>query len=100
MEAMNLNPKQLCTKQLRASEFPEPADASVCDKWGRDITVYLHRGHAHVRMPLGPSRYVCRCGRKYLSGTAEWDDLSDWDKRQRLPDIGLAVIVSVALTAL
>lgn len=97
MEALNLNQKQFGTKQLRASEFPDPADVYVCDKCGRDITAHLHRGRAHVRMPLGPSRYICDCGQKYRSGTAEWDDLSDWDRRQRLADIGLAFIVLAAL---
>ena len=97
MEALNLNPEQLHTKQLRASEFPEPADVYVCDRCGRDITTHLHRGRAHVQRPLRPSRYVCRCGQKYLSGAVEWDNLSDWEKRQRLGDMGLVIIVSAVL---
>lgn len=97
MEALNLNPKQLRTKQLRASEFPEPADIYVCDKCGRDITAYLHAGRAHVQQPLGPSRYVCRCGETYLSGATEGDNLSDWEKRHRLADIGLVIILLAGL---
>ena len=64
MEALNLDQKQVGTKQLRASQFPEPADVYVCDKCGRDITVHLYSGRAHVQILLRPSRYVCRCGQK------------------------------------
>jgi hypothetical protein len=97
MEALNLDRKQLSTKQLRASEFPEPADVYVCDNCGREVTAHLHRDRAHVSRPLGPSRYVCRCGQRYLSGAVEWDNLTDWEQRHRLVDVGLAVIVSAAL---
>jgi hypothetical protein len=76
-----------------ASEFPETADLYVCDECGRDITVHLHRGRAHVRQPLGPVRYVCRCGQSYLSGATEWDYLSDWEKQQWLRDIPLIFIL-------
>lgn len=98
MGLLHLNP-QAQTKQLPASQFPEPADVYICDSCGRDITAYLHLGRAHVRRPLGPARYVCRCGEKYLSGAAEWDNLSDWDRRQWLPDVGLAMIILAALAA-
>jgi hypothetical protein len=99
MEALNLDPKRPRTRQLRASEFPERADVYVCDKCGRDITAHLYPGSAHVQPPLGPLRYICRCGQKYLSGAAEWDDLGNWEKRHRLGDIGLVIIVSAALAA-
>ena len=94
MEALNLN-----TKQLRASEFPEPADVYVCDRCGREITAHLRRGQAHVWRPLGPLRYVCPCGQKYLSGAVEWNNLSDWEKRQRSGQtFGLLTIFSAVLT--
>jgi hypothetical protein len=94
MEALNLN-----TKRLRASEFPDPADVYVCDKCGRDITAHLGRGQSHVWRPLGPLRYVCPCGQKYLSGAVEWDNLSDWEKRQRSRQtLGLLIIISAILT--
>jgi len=96
MELLHLSP-QAPPKQLLASQFPEPADVYICDKCGRDITAHLHRRRAHVRPPLGPARYVCRCGARYLSGANEWDNLSDWDRRQWLSDVGLAVIILVAL---
>jgi hypothetical protein len=94
MEALNLN-----TKQLRASEFPEPADVYVCDRCGREITAHLRRGQAHVWRPLGPLRYVCPCGQKYLSGAVEWDNLSDWEQRQRSRQtFGLLIIALAILT--
>lgn len=83
----------------RASEFPEPADVYVCDKCGTDITAHLHRGRAHVRLPLGPVRYVCRCGEPYLSGLTEWDYLGDWDKKQRLNEVKFALVSFVLLIA-
>lgn len=93
MEALNLN-----TKQLRASQFPQPADAYVCDMCGRDITAQHHRSSAHVWRPLGPLRCVCPCGQEYLSGAVEWDNLSDWEKRQRSAQTsGLLIICSAAL---
>jgi VIT1/CCC1 family predicted Fe2+/Mn2+ transporter len=94
---LDLNTKRPHAKKLRASEFPEPADVYICDKCERDITAHLHVGHAHVQRPLGPSRYVCRCGQKYLSGAVEWDELSDWEKQRRLKDVGLSAILVVAL---
>src|SRR5712691_9294739 len=97
MEALNLDPRQPRARQLRASEFPEPADVYVCDKCGTDITAHLHRGRAHVWRPLGPSSYVCWGGQKYPSGAAELDELSDWEKRQRLADIGLVVVLLAVL---
>lgn len=94
MEALNLN-----TKRLRASEFPEPADVYLCDKCGRDIAARLRRGQAHSWRPLGPLRYVCPCGQKYLSGAVEWDNLSDWERRQRSGQtFGLVIILSAVLT--
>jgi len=100
MDALNLDPKALSIKQLHASEFPEPADVYVCDKCGRDITSHLRRGRAHVRQPLGPSWYVCACGQSYPSGAAEWDDLSDWERRRWSAGVGLAVIVLLLLAVL
>lgn len=88
------------TKQLPASQFPAPADVYICDKCGNDISAHLHRGRAHVRPPLGPARYVCRCGESYLSGANEWDNLSDWEQRQWLADVLVGVIILAALAAL
>jgi hypothetical protein len=97
MEALNLDSRPP-TKQLPASEFPDhPADVYVCDKCGRDITAHLHRGRAHVRPPLGTTRFTCLCGQRYLSGATEWDYLSDWSKRQWLMDVGPAAILSATL---
>lgn len=84
--------------QLPASRFPEPADVYVCDKCGTDVTEHLHRGLPQVWTPLGPSRYTCRCGQKYLSGAVEWDNLSKWEKRLRLRQIvGVLILIAVPL---
>lgn len=99
MQELNLDPRLHPPAIKRpASEFPEPDDVYVCDKCGRDITAHLHRGRAHVRQPLGPVRYVCRCGRAYLSGATEWDYLSDWEKWQWLGDTPF-IFISFAVVA-
>src|SRR5260370_11662368 len=97
MQALNLDPKQPPLVTRPGSEFPEAADVYVCDKCGRDITRYLHRGRAHVRQPLGPVRYSCRCGQDYVSGATEWDYLSNWEKRQWLRDIPLIFVLFAIL---
>src|SRR5262249_22074997 len=73
------------------------ADVYFCDKCGQDITQYLHRGRAHVRKPIGPIRYTCVCGAKYLTGATEWDNLSKWSKRQWRSDAGIAAILLLVL---
>ena len=98
MQRLGLNQMQVAKVQLPGSRFPERADVYVCDNCGRDITSHLHPGRAHVRTPLGPSRYVCTCGQKYLTGTVEWDELSEWDKRAGIRDaIALGVISALFL---
>jgi hypothetical protein len=99
MQALNLDPKQAPVIKRPASEFPDAADVYLCDECGRDITSHLHRGRAHVRQPLGPVRYVCRCGQDYLSGATEWDYLSVWKKRQWLRDFPLIFISFAAVAA-
>ena len=75
-----------------ASQYPEPADVYICDKCARDITVHFYTPRAHVRQPIGPTRYICECGREFSSGSTEWDYLSKWDKRQWMMDVWLAFI--------
>src|ERR1700757_78582 len=99
MQALNLDPKQATVIKPPASEFPDAADVYLCDKCGRDITAHFHRGRAHVRQPLGPVRYVCRCGQAYLSGATKWDHLSVWEKRQWLRDIPLIFILFAVVAA-
>jgi len=46
---------------------------------------------------MGPERYLCRCGQKYLTGATEWDHLGDWERRRRVGQtFGLALLFSVA----
>ena len=99
LTSLDLNTAQLPRTQLPASAFPNPADAYVCDKCGRDVTINLHRGQAHVWRPMGPERYQCRCGEKYLSGATEWDHLGDWERRRRIEQtFGLAVLSPIAFS--
>lgn len=71
---------------LPASAFPAPADAYVCDNCGRDVTKRLRRRHSHSWEPLGPVRFVCRCGQTYLTGATEWDCLGAPERRKRIRD--------------
>ena len=82
-----MNTVSLKSTKLPASAFPSPADVYVCDQCGRDITKHLHRGRAHVWEPMGPERYVCRCGQSYLTGAREWDHLSEATRKQRIVQI-------------
>ena len=82
--------------KVPASAFPSPADFYVCDKCGRDITKYLRRGQAHAWKPMGPERYLCRCGKQYLTGATEWDHLGDWERKRRVAQtLGLGILFSV-----
>jgi hypothetical protein len=96
MEVLGLSPRHEA-KRLPASQFPAPADTYVCDSCGSDLTVRLHQGRAHVRRPLGPTWFTCACGRKYISGATEWDNLGDWEKRQWLVDVGAAFVIALGL---
>jgi hypothetical protein len=91
MQTLNLS-----GTQLPASRFPEPADVYLCDDCGRDLTEHLHPGRAHIWRSLGPARYTCFCGQKYLSGASEWDLLGVWERRQRV----LQIIIIAVLTCL
>ena len=94
MTSLNLSAPSPTT--LPASVFPAPADVYVCDKCGRDVTKYLHRGHAHVWQPMGPNRYHCQCGEKYLTGAAEWDYLGEWERKRRIRQtLGIGIFFSV-----
>ena len=83
--------------RVPASRFPEPTDLYFCDSCGRDVTQHLYRGKAHMWRPLGPIWYTCKCGAKYLSGAVEWDDLSQWERKQRAWQLGIAPVILIAL---
>lgn len=91
----NLNPKAIL--RLPASRFPEPAKVYFCDNCGRDVTKRLHRDRAPVWQPLRPMWHVCQCGRKYLSGAAEWDDLTTWERKQRIRQLGIGFVLFALL---
>ena len=40
---------------------------------------HFHRRQSHSWSPLGPEKYVCLCGQRYLTGAVEWTNLSEYD---------------------
>jgi len=45
---------------------------------------------------MGPNRYECACGQKYLAGATEWDHLGEWERRNRTKQtLGLGVAFSI-----
>lgn len=93
MLSLNLSARTLV--KLPASAFPDRAAVYVCDKCGRDVTKYFRPGQAHVWAPMGPERYRCVCGQRYLTGATEWDHFSDWERNRSVRDtLGLGVLFS------
>lgn len=83
--------------RLPASRFPEPAEVYFCDNCGRDLTKNLYADRAPVWQPLRPTWYVCQCRRKYLSGAAEWDDLTTWERQQRVRQLWIGFVLFALL---
>ena len=99
MISLNLNARDRI--KLPASEFPTRADVYTCDKCGWDITKHFHPVRAHVWAAMGPDKYVCRCGEKYLTGATEWDYFSERERRKRVGDtFGLGLVFSAMISVL
>ena len=90
-----LNPETI--SRLPASRFPEPAEVYFCDNCGRDVTKKLHHDRAPLWQPLRPIWHVCQCGRKHLSGAAEWDDLTTWERKQRIRQLRIGFVLFALL---
>jgi hypothetical protein len=44
---------------------------------------------------MGPERFLCLCGQRYLTGATEWDHFGDWERERRVRDtVGLGVLFS------
>jgi hypothetical protein len=71
-------------KTLPASSFPERADPYVCDKCARDVTKRFRLRQSHTWAPIGPARFTCRCGQRYLTGAIEWDHLGLPERHRRV----------------
>jgi hypothetical protein len=71
-------------KTLPASGFPERADVYICDKCARDVTKHFRLRQSHSWTPMGPTRFVCRCGQRYLTGAIEWDHLGLSERHRRV----------------
>jgi hypothetical protein len=92
---LSLNLRAHPPVKIPASDFPNRADIYVCDQCGRDITKYLRRGHAHAWEPMGPVRYKCVCGKKYLTGGKEWDHFSQFERSKRIRETtGIGILLS------
>ena len=99
MLSLKLGARPLIT--LPASAFPNRADVYACDKCRRDITKHFRPGRAHVWAPMGPERFLCLCGQRYLTGATEWDHFSDWERNRRVKDtLGLGVLFSAMVSIL
>jgi hypothetical protein len=83
--------------RLPASRFPDPAEVYFCDNCGRDLTKNPYHDRAPVWQPLRPIWYGCQCGRKYLSGAAEWDDLATWERKQRIGQLWIGFVLLAIL---
>jgi hypothetical protein len=88
-----MNADEHRSQTLPASEFPERAEWYVCDNCGRDITRHLHPGRAHMTQAMGPVRYVCRCGERWLTGAVEWDHMDDWYRHRRFIDLRIGIVL-------
>jgi hypothetical protein len=58
-------------KKLPVSAFPDWADEYFCDNCGRDITKRLRRRESQSWQPIGAERFLCACGRNWLTGATE-----------------------------
>ena len=71
-------------KTLPASGFPERADVYTCDKCARDVTKHLRLRRSHSWTPMGLTRFVRRCGQRYLTGAIEWVHLGRSERHRRV----------------
>jgi hypothetical protein len=69
---------------LPASSFPERADVYICDKCARDVTKHFRPRQSHTWAPIGPARFTCRCGQRYVTGAIEWDHLGLPERHSRV----------------
>jgi len=101
MQSLGLNERSVARKRLPASALGDRADEYFCENCGRDVTKYLHPMRAHVSVPMGPERYLCPCGQKWLTGATEWDHFGGRERRKRTVGIlflslFLSTLVSIA----
>jgi hypothetical protein len=86
---------------LPATQFPERADVYVCDKCGREVTKHFRPGQSHSWKPMGPTRFICRCGQRYPTGAIEWDHLGPWERHRRIRDtFALGALLSAMFSVL
>jgi hypothetical protein len=87
-------------KRLPVSALSEWADEYFCDNCGRDVTRQVHRRQSHGWQPMGAERFRCVCGHAWLTGAAEWDHLSNREKRNRINGFIVLNVVSVLFASI
>ena len=71
-------------KRLPVSALPESAEEYFCDDCAREVTKQVRRRESHSWQPMGAEKFRCACGHNWPTGAAEWDHLSDREKRNRV----------------
>jgi hypothetical protein len=71
-------------KSLPVSALPEWAEEYYCDDCAREVTKQVHRRESHSWRPMGTEKFRCVCGHNWPTGAAEWDHLSDRERRSRV----------------
>jgi hypothetical protein len=90
-------------KRLPVSALPEWAEEYFCDDCGRDVTKQVRRQQSHSWKSMGVERFRCVCGHAWLTGAAEWDHLSDGEKRNRVNrciGLNIAAVLLASIVAL
>ena len=98
MVGLNLSARS--KKRLPVTTVPEWAEEYFCDNCGRDVTKQVRRQQSHSWQPMGAERFRCTCGHAWLTGAAEWDHLSDREKRNRVNAFIVLDTVSVLLASI
>jgi len=93
MVGLNLSARS--KKRLPVTTVPEWAEEYFCDNCGLDVTKQVRRQQSHSWQPMGAERFRCTCGHAWLTGAAEWDHLSDREKRNRVNGLIVLNIVSI-----
>jgi hypothetical protein len=94
------NRKVEASTRLPASRFPEYAERYVCDVCGLDVASKIQRSSGHGGPSIGPERFSCICGARYLSGMVEWDHLHPFMRRQYLKGLLVAPALLILPAAL
>jgi hypothetical protein len=82
-------------KRLPVSAVPEWAEEYFCDDCARVVTGQVRRRESHSWQPMGAEKFRCACGHNWPTGAAEWNHLSEREKRNRINEFIVLNIVLV-----